>query len=56
LRPRDVLEVLGRPKRILIRHDLRKPVETWLYGSADSYALVFVHGRVFTAASARVAP
>ena len=55
LRPRDVLEVLGRPHRIVIRHDLRKPVESWFYGPADSYALVFVDGRVFDLASTRIA-
>jgi Dolichyl-phosphate-mannose-protein mannosyltransferase len=55
LRPRDVLEVLGRPHRIVIRHDLRKPVQTWFYGPADSYALVFVDGRVFDLASTRIA-
>jgi hypothetical protein len=55
LRPRDVLGVLGRPHRIVIRHDLRKPVESWFYGSADSYALVFVDGRVFAVASMRIA-
>jgi hypothetical protein len=55
LRPRAVLEVLGRPHRIVIRHDLRKPVESWFYGSADSYALVFVDGRVFAVASMRIA-
>jgi hypothetical protein len=56
LRPRDVLEVLGRPHRIVVRHDLRKSVETWFYGPGDSYALVFVDGRVFAVASTHIAP
>jgi 4-amino-4-deoxy-L-arabinose transferase-like glycosyltransferase len=55
LRPRDVLKVLGRPQHIVTRHDLRKPVETWFYGPGDSYALVFVDGRVFDLASTRIA-
>jgi 4-amino-4-deoxy-L-arabinose transferase-like glycosyltransferase len=50
---RDVLEVLGEPHRIAIRRDLRKPVETMLYGPTDSYAIVLVHGRVFAVASTR---
>jgi hypothetical protein len=54
LRPRDVVELLGRPHRVVIRHDLRKPAETWFYGSADEYALEFVGGRVFTVASIRI--
>jgi hypothetical protein len=56
LMPRDVRELLGRPHRVVIHHDLRKPVETWFYGPADSYALEFVGGRVFAVASTRVAP
>jgi hypothetical protein len=55
IRRRDVLEVLGRPHRIVIRHDLRKPVETWFYGPADSYAIVLIDGRVFAVASTRIA-
>jgi hypothetical protein len=55
LRPRDVVKLLGRPHRIVIRHDLRKRVETWFYGPTDSYALTFVDGHVFAAASTRVA-
>jgi Dolichyl-phosphate-mannose-protein mannosyltransferase len=56
LRPRDVRELLGRPDRMVIRHRLRKPVESWFYGSADSYAVVFVNRRVFEVASTRIAP
>jgi hypothetical protein len=50
-----VLEVLGRPHRIVIRDDLRKPVETWFYGPADSYAIMLIDGRVFAVASTRIA-
>src|SRR5438067_8248764 len=37
LRPRAVLKIAGRPHRIAVRHDLRKRVETWFYGSSDGY-------------------
>jgi Dolichyl-phosphate-mannose-protein mannosyltransferase len=55
MKRRDVLEVLGKPHRIATRRDLRKPVETWFYGLADSYAIVLVEGRVFALASTRIA-
>jgi hypothetical protein len=56
LTSREVLALLGRPHRIVTRHDLRKPAATWFYGLADSYALEFVDGRVFAVASTRVTP
>jgi 4-amino-4-deoxy-L-arabinose transferase-like glycosyltransferase len=56
LMPHDVRKLLGPPDRIVIRHDLRKPVESWFYGPADSYAVVFVNRRVFDVASTHVAP
>ena len=46
----DVLEVLRRPQRTE-RRDLRKPVESWFYGPADSYAIVLVDGQVFAVGS-----
>ena len=52
---REVRELLGRPRRTEIRSDLRKPVESWFYGPADSYALSLVDGRVFAVASTRIA-
>jgi hypothetical protein len=55
IRRRDVLDVLGQPHRIVIRDDLRKPVETWFYGPADSYAIVLIDDRVFAVASTRIA-
>ncbi len=55
MRARAVLAVLGRPHRIAVRHDLRKPAESWFYGSADTYAIMFVDGRVFAVASTRIA-
>lgn len=45
-----VLRALGRPHRIEVRHDLRKPVATWFYGSDNKHAVVFLGGRVFFAA------
>jgi hypothetical protein len=50
----DVLEVLRRPQRTEIWRDLRKPVESWFYGPADSYAIVLVDGRVFAVGSTRI--
>jgi hypothetical protein len=48
----DVRRQLGRPNRIEVRQDLRKPVESWFYGPNDGYAVVFVDGRLFVKASA----
>jgi hypothetical protein len=42
----DVRRVLGRPRRVETRRDLRKPFESWFYAPDDKYALAFVDGKV----------
>ena len=49
-----VLGVLGRPQRTEARRDLRKSVQSSLYGPGDRYAIVLVDGRVFAVASTRI--
>ena len=53
LRPRDVLKVLGQPQHIVTRHDLGSRSRPGSM-ACDSYALVFVDGRVFDLASTRI--
>jgi hypothetical protein len=50
----DVLEVLRRPQCTEVRRHLRKPVESWFHGPADSSAIVLVDGRVFAVGSTRI--
>jgi Dolichyl-phosphate-mannose-protein mannosyltransferase len=46
----DVLRVLGKPRRIETRRDLRKPFASWFYGPRDKFAVAFVDGRLFVKA------
>src|SRR5205823_6606669 len=48
--PREVLRVLGKPNRTMIRPHLRKRFEAWFYGAHDKYAIVFVDGEMFAKA------
>jgi hypothetical protein len=45
-----VLQTVGRPHRIVVRNDLKKPVESWFYGRGDQFAIVFVDREVFVKA------
>jgi hypothetical protein len=38
----EVLEMLRPPQHTEVRRDVKKPVESWFYGRADSYAIVLV--------------